>query len=107
MKYAQTDRFKSDVRRLSAHEKQTFRQIVRERFIPAAERAVADPGVASWPKSLRVKDVEGAPGIWEMTWSFSGPDGRATFEWCEFDGEPGILWRRVGGHEIFADPVGD
>jgi hypothetical protein len=105
--YGQTDRFKSDVKRLSAPEKQTFRRVVREKFIPAAERVAADPGAARWPTSLRVKDVEGAPGIWEMTWSFSGPDGRATFEWREFNGEPGILWRRVGGHEIFANPAGD
>lgn len=107
MKYVQTDRFKSDVKRLSALEKQTFRQVVREKFIPAAERVANDPGAARWPTSLRAKDVEGAPGIWEMTWSFSGPDGRATFEWREFNGEPGILWRRVGGHEIFGNPAGD
>ena len=107
MKYGQTDRFKSDVRRPSVLERRTFGQVVRDKFIPAAERVAANPGATSWPRSLRVKDVEGAPGIWEMTWSFSGPDGRATFEWREFDGEPGILWRRVGGHEIFADPAGD
>jgi hypothetical protein len=51
-----------------------------------------------------VKDVEGAPGIWEMTWSFAGPDGRATFEWIEIRGEPGIRWRRIGGHAIFGAP---
>ena len=106
MKYGQTERFKSDLRRLSLAEKRTFSKVVREKFVPAAERMAADRGAAKWPSSLRVKDVEGAPGIWEMTWSFSGPDGRATFEWREFDGEPGILWRRVGGHEIFADPLG-
>jgi len=98
---------RSDVRRLSVLERRTFGQVIRDRFIPAAERVAADPGAASWPRSLRVKDVEGAPGVWEMTWSFSGLDGRATFEWREFDGEPGILWRRVGGHEIVADPIGD
>jgi len=42
-----------------------------------------------------------------MTWSFSGPDGRATFEWIEIDGEPAIFWRRVGGHEILGEPSGD
>jgi hypothetical protein len=39
-----------------------------------------------------------------MTWSFSGPDGRATFEWVLVDGEPGIRWRRIGGHAIFGSP---
>jgi hypothetical protein len=60
---------------------------------------------APWPKSLRVKDVEGAPGIWELTWSFAGPDGRATFEWITIDGEQAVRRRRVGGHEIFDDPA--
>jgi hypothetical protein len=39
-----------------------------------------------------------------MTWSFAGPDGRATFEFITIDGEPAIRWRRIGGHEIFAEP---
>ena len=62
-----------------------------------------DP-TAKWPASLRVRSVQRAPGIWEMTWSFSGPDGRATFEWIVIDGEPGIRWRRIGGHAIFGSP---
>ena len=36
-----------------------------------------------------------------MTWSFAGPDGRATFEWILIDGELAIRWRRIGGHEVF------
>lgn len=55
-----------------------------------------------------MKDVEGAPGIWEMTWSFSGPDGRATWEWATDTVEgatvPVVRWRRIGGHAIFRDP---
>jgi hypothetical protein len=39
-----------------------------------------------------------------MTWSFAGPDGRATFEWIRIDGQPGIRWRRIGGHAIFGEP---
>ena len=80
-----------------------FRQAVKDDFHPACERRRDDP-TASWPKRLRVKDVEGAPGVWEMTWSFSGPDGRATFEWAEIDGAPCIRWRRIGGHAIFGEP---
>ena len=57
-----------------------------------------------WPKSLRIKDVEGAPGIWELTWSSSGPDGRATFEYFDVGRERAIRWRRIGGHEIFKTP---
>jgi hypothetical protein len=36
-----------------------------------------------------------------MTWSFAGPDGRATFEWVVRDGEARIRWRRIGGHAVF------
>jgi hypothetical protein len=92
LKFELTPAFEGDWARLSPSERAKFREAVR-----------ADPA-APWPKSLRVKNVEGAPGVWEMTWSFSGPDGRATFEWIEIDGEPGIRWRRAGGHAIFGAP---
>lgn len=72
-------------------------------FHDAAVRAAAgedDP----WPNSQRVRRVQGAPGVWEMTWSRNDPDGRATWEWVEIDGEPGIRWRRVGTHAIFSNP---
>ena len=43
-----------------------------------------------------------------MTRSFSGPDGRATWEWTTVtDGDeqaPAVRWRRIGGHTIFRDP---
>ncbi len=48
--------------------------------------------------------MAGTDGVWEMTWSFSGPDGRATFEWASIEGEVQIRWRRIGGHEIFKKP---
>ena len=105
MKYQTTPAFLADVRRLSANERKLFKKVVREQFVPAAERRAENPD-SPWPKKLRVKNVESAPGIWEMTWSFSGPDGRATFEWTHVGGELAILWRRVGGHEIFGDPAG-
>jgi len=39
-----------------------------------------------------------------MTWSFSGPDGRATFEWVTIDGVLAVRWRRIGGHGVFKQP---
>ncbi len=39
-----------------------------------------------------------------MTWSFAGPDGRATFEFVEIEGEMGVRWRRVGNHSILKNP---
>jgi hypothetical protein len=103
LRYETTPAFGGDVQRLSADEYRVFCEVVEEKFIPAAERKAADPA-SRWPRSLRVKAVEGAPGIWELTWSFAGPDGRATFEWIEIEGERAIRWRRVGGHAIFREP---
>ena len=67
------------------------------------------PADIRFPAALRVKAVEGAAGVFEMTWSYAGPDGRATFEWAEVasgDGtvEPMVRWRRIGTHEIFKRP---
>jgi hypothetical protein len=53
---------------------------------------------------MRVKKVEGAEGIWEMTFSQSDPDGRATWEWTTIDGQPAIRWRRVVAHDILGNP---
>ncbi len=54
-------------------------------------------------KGLRVKGVKGATGIFEMTW---GDDGRATFEYGDpvIEGEPHVVWRRIGSHAIFKKP---
>lgn len=103
MRFEAARSFAGDWGRLTEAERARFRAVVRDDFHPACERRRLDPA-APWPKKLRIRNVEGAPGIWEMTWSFSGPDGRATFEWVEIDGEPGIRWRRIGGHSIFGDP---
>jgi hypothetical protein len=103
VRFEQTARFEADLRRLSSSEFRLFRQLVQEKFAPACERRRQNPS-ARWPAILRVKSVQGRPGVWEMTWSFSGPDGRATFEWLTIDGESRIRWRRVGGHDIFRAP---
>jgi hypothetical protein len=63
----------------------------------------------SWPSGLRAKGVVNAPGVFEMTWSFGGPDGRATWEWLRVpigDGEsaPAVRWRRLGDHAIVREP---
>jgi len=52
---------------------------------------------------LRLKRVHGHSGVWELTWA---PDGRATFHYgSELKaGEPHIVWRRIGTHDIFREP---
>jgi hypothetical protein len=102
VKFETTRSFDADYRGLSEAEAKRFRRAL-ETFIAACDRYAADPS-ATWPASVRVRDVEGAPGIREMTWSFSGPDGRATFEFVQIDGSLGIRWRRIGNHSIFKRP---
>lgn len=56
-------------------------------------------------KGLRIKRVQGVreSQVYEMTWA---PDGRATWEYGseQRDGEPHVIWRRVGSHAIFNNP---
>lgn len=103
MKYETPDRFRTDLARLSASERARFHEVVRTSFSPACDAFAKNPQ-RPWPRALRVKRVQRAPGVLEMTWSFSGPDGRATFELLTVDGELVCRWRRVGGHEIFKNP---
>lgn len=103
MKFERTPQFDGDLRRLSQDEYERFREVAKDDFSPACDRRAADPS-APWPARLRVKPVKGTKGLMEMTWSFAGPDGRATFELITVDGELRIRWRRVGGHDIFKHP---
>jgi hypothetical protein len=107
VRYVRTDSFKADYRRLSPAEQDLFRQAVRD-FNRGCDEFVRTRDPSLWPASLRVKAVRGAAGVWEMTWSFSGPDGRATWEWAELardEGtQPAVRWRRIGDHRIFRSP---
>lgn len=102
MKFRTTRSFDGDFGRLSDRERLLFRAALRD-FVSACDRYAENPAT-KWPSSLRVRDVEGAPGIWEMTWSFAGPDGRVTFEFVQIDGSLGVQWRRIGGHSVLRKP---
>ena len=102
MKYTGSDTFHTDYARLAPDEQALFRRAVRQLNAAYARRGSLP--LPRWPASLRIKAVRGHSGVWEMTWSFSGPDGRATFEFIEIDGEPAVRWRRVGDHSIFTQP---
>lgn len=108
MRFERTDPFKADYQRLSEEERQLFREAARA-FNSACDRFIDTKDPSSWPANLRVKPVVNAPGVFEMTWSFSGPDGRATWEWTtvvDADGHPwpAVRWRRLGTHRVFRDP---
>jgi hypothetical protein len=102
VRFETTRSFDADYRGLSDPEASLFRKAL-ESFVPACDRYARESS-AKWPAALRVKGVEGAPGVWEMTRSFSGPDGRTTFEFVRIDGSLGVRWRRVGNHSIFKRP---
>lgn len=76
----------------------------RGRFEKAVKAFVDDlKSEHSFRPGLRVKGVQGAPGVFEMTWA---PDGRATFEYGEelHFGEAHVVWRRIGTHDVFSRP---
>jgi hypothetical protein len=102
VKYETAPAFDGDWRRLSVDERLLFRQIVQEINRLYAERGRRP--IPRWPAHLRVRRLRGHPGLWELTWSFAGPDGRAIFEFFTVEGEPAIRWRRIGRHDIFRNP---
>ncbi|WP_406377113.1 hypothetical protein [Streptomyces sp. NBC_00197] len=93
--------FKRDFKKLSPEERKRFADAIQDKFVPDVAKGQFRPG-------LRVKPVQGVSvphgqsPVMEMTWA---PDGRATWQYGAQvrAGEPHVIWRRVGGHEIF-DP---
>jgi len=87
---------------LSPAERGKFRNALRE-FIVAASAYESRPEQFVWPKSLRVEKLTGS-GVMAMTWSFSGPDGRATSYFEAVDGQMCVVWRCVSRHRINQQP---
>jgi len=75
----------------------------QEAFFRAGEKFVDDLRAGAFRRGLRVKGVHLARGVYELTWA---PDGRATFSYGpeQRTGEPHIVWRRIGTHEILKAP---
>ena len=93
--YQARPRFLRDFKSLSVEQAAAWDKAL-DAFIACLRRRSFEP-------ALRVKRVQGYPGVWEMTWA---ADGRATFEYGEelHPGEPHIIWRRIGTHGIFRQP---
>ena len=94
--YTKLPRFQKDFDQLSADDQERFRQAV-EKFIEDLKCG------RGFRPGLRVRGVQGAPGIYEVTWA---PDGRATFHYGEpiQECEAHVVWRRVGSHAILVNP---
>jgi hypothetical protein len=72
-------------------------------FLGALTLFISGLANQSFAPQLRVKRVQGEAGVWEITWA---PDGRATFAYGPevLAGQPHIVWRRIGTHDIFRRP---
>ena len=93
--YDEDSRFWVDWSRLTSAQQQDF--------LATVPKFVADLVAGRFRKGLRAKRVQGHPGVWEMTWA---DDGRATFHYGAsiLAGEPHVVWRRIGGHDILDEP---
>lgn len=94
--YAWLARFRADFEKLTP--------VQHSEFLLAVAQFVDDlRSGRPFRQGLRVKGMQGASGIFEMTWA---NDGRATFEYGDevVKGEAHVLWRRVGTHSVFKQP---
>jgi len=95
--FARLARFDREFRRLPRELQRAFLAMLPV-FIAALKKSPP-----SFPAALRIHRVQGSAGIWEITFA---ADGRATFEYGEeiVPGEPHIIWRRVGSHDVLSEP---
>ncbi len=104
MRYVRLPSFLADWNALPQSERTLVKQWLADVFLPAVAAYEADPTGFTWPRSLRFERLQHGHGICAITWSFSGPDGRATFEFSTRDCEPCLIWRRIGHHDIYRRP---
>ncbi|MGW2331635.1 hypothetical protein ACWC5C_38620 [Streptomyces sp. NPDC001700] len=90
-------RFTADLRRLTPAQRRRFRRVVLDTFVPDLRTG------RPFRPGLRIKGVQCAPGVYELTWA---PDGRATWSYGRerVRGARHIVWHRIGTHTIFTGP---
>lgn len=103
MKFKTLPKFDSDYAKLSLEERAKFKAALKV-FISACNEFEKSPAGYRWPASLRFEQITATKRIHAITWSFAGPDGRATFHFESVDGEQFTVWRRVGRHAIYKNP---
>ena len=95
--YERTAAFVRDFRSLSREQQERFLAAV---WLFIADIVAMDGGYTDrFRPGLRVKGIQGEPGLFEMTWA---PDGRATFSWGNpiVEGKRHVVWERCGDHSI-------
>lgn len=96
-------KFHRDFKKLKREHQLLFLD-AQEQFVTEFEQILIQKTLKKVSKKYRVRVLKNTAEIWEMTWSFSRPDGRATFHLQEIEGEPILVWRRIGSHDIFKQP---
>ncbi|MFJ4526520.1 hypothetical protein ACIP4Y_37390 [Streptomyces sp. NPDC088810] len=98
--YETTPRFTADLHRLTPAQ--------RRRFFQTVAAFVEDLRTGGhFRAGLRVKRVQRASGIYELTWFMgAGPAGRATWQYGPAlrPGVQHVIWRRIGTHDILTGP---
>lgn len=94
--YEAEPRFSREYARLTPGQQKRFRTAVSDMIEDIRAGRPFRPG-------LRVKRVQATADVWEMTWA---PDGRATWQYGPevIPGQPHIIWRRIGTHDVFRTP---
>jgi len=104
VRYTRLPAFLADWQALMPDERRLIKQWLTDDLLPAFAAYEADPKGYVWPAKLRFERIRHGGGICAVTWSFAGPDGRATFEFGTDEGQPCIIWRRIGHHDIYTNP---
>ncbi|MFF5019043.1 hypothetical protein [Streptomyces sp. NPDC001165] len=94
--YEMSHRFASDLAKLTPAQRRRFRRVLLEEFVPDLESGLFRPG-------LRIRGLQAARGVFELTW---GPNGRATWAYGpeHLAGARHVVWRRIGSHAILGRP---
>ncbi|WP_331763979.1 hypothetical protein [Streptomyces cyaneofuscatus] len=98
--YEALPRFTTDLDRLTPEQRYRFRRTVAA-FVEDLRTG------GCFRAGLRIKRVQRASGIYELTWSMgTGPAGRATWQYGPAlrPNTPHVIWRRIGTHQILSGP---
>ncbi|MGW3653540.1 hypothetical protein [Streptomyces sp. NPDC000878] len=95
--YETLPRFTADLQHLTPAQRQRFRRVVLDAFVPDLRSG------RQFRPGLRIKRVQRAPGVFELTWA---GNGRATWQYGPeiVTGVPHIVWRRIGTHDVLGGP---
>jgi hypothetical protein len=98
VRYQTAAGFDAALSKLPREHRQLYTGAVRGHLIPALAEG-AHRGDVPWPTQLRIHKIG---EVYSLTWSFSGPDGRALFTiGPDGDGEPILTWLAIGYYDAY------